>query len=121
MESKVAEMVEAQTKDYLATMLQQMEVNNSSPQMGNMCSAPLSQMQVAENTVDRKKAAKIEEVYGHIMDEKCPDASKVDNRSLKKKVWVTMKNISAPLVCKKTAQNKIMSAPCAKSPPQKKK
>eukprot|EP00957_Ditylum_brightwellii_P144079 10977961-Ditylum_brightwellii.AAC.1 len=56
MESKVADMVEAQTKEYLVTMLQQMQANNSSPHMGNMCSVLLSQMQVAENTVYRKKA-----------------------------------------------------------------
>eukprot|EP00957_Ditylum_brightwellii_P075250 5718366-Ditylum_brightwellii.AAC.1 len=84
-------MVEAQTKDYLATMLRQIQANNSNPHMGNMCSALLSQIQVAENTVDRKKAVTsdvgdkkmpaklefaVEEVHGHIMDEKCPAASK---------------------------------------------
>eukprot|EP00957_Ditylum_brightwellii_P184063 14020888-Ditylum_brightwellii.AAC.1 len=70
-------------------MLWQMQANNSSPHMGNMCSALLSQMQVAENTVerekvvtsddrDRKMPAKrkesmvvaVEEVHGHVMDEK---------------------------------------------------
>eukprot|EP00957_Ditylum_brightwellii_P067152 5097121-Ditylum_brightwellii.AAC.1 len=69
-------------------------------------------MQVAENTVDRKKAttsdagdkkmpAKCECKYdinnyfskctGHIMDEKLPAASKVDNAPLKKKTCATMK------------------------------
>eukprot|EP00957_Ditylum_brightwellii_P085077 6468680-Ditylum_brightwellii.AAC.1 len=162
-ESKVADMVEAQTKEYLATMLRQMQANNSSSHMGNMCSSLLSQMQVAENTVDMKKAATsdagdkkmpanckesdrkksatsdagdkkmpakrkesvvvgVEEVQGHIMDEKLSAASKVDNAPLKKKACVMMeKKIPAPMVCKKTAQNKIMSSPCAKSPPQKKK
>eukprot|EP00957_Ditylum_brightwellii_P196459 14969219-Ditylum_brightwellii.AAC.1 len=64
----------------------------------------------------------VEEVHGHVMDEKLQAASKVDNGPHKKKVWVmTEKKISAPLVCKKTLQNKIMPAPCAKSPPKKKK
>eukprot|EP00957_Ditylum_brightwellii_P119813 9142007-Ditylum_brightwellii.AAC.1 len=171
MESKVAEMVEAQTKDYLATMLWHIQANNSSPHMGNMCSALLSQMQAAENTVDWKKAVTsgdgerkmpakhecnydmnifffkctitlyflstcsvipnadkkfvvvaVEEVNRHVMDEKQPTASKVDNGPLKKKILgYDQKNISAPLICKKMMQNKIMLAPCAKSPSQKEK
>eukprot|EP00957_Ditylum_brightwellii_P011657 880385-Ditylum_brightwellii.AAC.1 len=98
-------MVEAQTKDYLTTMLQQMRATDSSPHMGNMCSALLSQIQTAEKTVDRKKAVTsddgdreipakckesvvvaVEEVHGHIMDENPQAASKVDNGPLKKKV-----------------------------------
>eukprot|EP00957_Ditylum_brightwellii_P038736 2928169-Ditylum_brightwellii.AAC.1 len=50
-------MVEAQAKEYLAKILQQMQANNSSPDMGNMCSQLLSKMQMAENTDDKKKAA----------------------------------------------------------------
>eukprot|EP00957_Ditylum_brightwellii_P139083 10601208-Ditylum_brightwellii.AAC.1 len=112
MESKVAEMVEAQTKDYLAKKLQQMQANNSSPHVENMCSVLLSQMQAAENTVDRKKAVTVDdrdremptkheckdsvvvavdEVHGHVMDEKHPAASKVDNGLPKKKACFARK------------------------------
>eukprot|EP00957_Ditylum_brightwellii_P152085 11579549-Ditylum_brightwellii.AAC.1 len=69
-QERIADIVEDKTKNYLATIFWQMQANNPSPDMGNMFSQLLSQMQMTENTAEKKKTA-IKETGDKKKPEKC--------------------------------------------------